>query len=367
MTQDLRLSKRRLILGMTLAAVVAVSSGSAARPQVVPVVRGLHSPVYATAPSSEPRRLYVVEQRGLVRVVAGGRLLPRPFLDVRRLVLHKELAGLLSLAFAPDYRRTRRLYVDYVGRDHDVHVVEYRSDGQRALPGSGRELLHVVIPSKSLDNHYGGQLAFGLDGFLYVGIGDGNTKAAAQDPTSLLGKLVRIDVRRPDAQPEIVAYGLRNPWRFSFDRATGDLLIGDVGADTWEEVDALRQGTPKPVNFGWPAYGGRERLDEPAPSAPGKLVFPALVYHHAPRGCSAVVGGYVYRGRELRSLRGRYVYADFCAGKVWSVRIRDGRAGDRRLEARLGSLVSSLGEDAAGELYVVAYSYRTSSLYRLMF
>jgi glucose/arabinose dehydrogenase len=351
---------RRLILGAALAGLAGISAGSAARPQLVPVARGLHSPVYATAPRSEPRRLYVVEQRGLVRVVAGGRLLPRPFLDLRALVLHKELAGLLSLAFAPDYRRSRRVYLDYVGRDGDVHVVEYRSDGRRV-----RELLHVVIPSKSPDNHYGGQLAFGPDGFLYVGIGDGNTKAAAQDPASLLGKLVRIDVHRPSAQPEIVAYGLRNPWRFSFDRATGDLYVGDVGADTWEEVDVLRRGTPRPVNFGWPAYGGRERLAQPPPSAPGKLVFPALVYRHAQNGCSAVVGGYVYRGRVVPALRGRYVYADFCAGKVWSVWMRGGRAGDRRLEARLGSLVSSLGEDAAGELYVVAYSYRTSSLFRL--
>jgi glucose/arabinose dehydrogenase len=351
---------RRLILGTALAGAVGVASGSAAQPQLVPVAHGLHSPVYVTAPSSEPRRLYVVEQRGLIRVVAGGRLVPRPFLDVRRLVLHKELAGLLSLAFAPDYRRSRRLYVNYVGRDGDVHVVEYRSNGRRA-----RELLHVVIPSKSADNHYGGQLAFGPDGFLYVGIGDGNTKAAAQDPESLLGKLVRIDVHRRPAQPEIVAYGLRNPWRFSFDRATGDLLIGDVGADTWEEVDVLRRSAPRPVNFGWPAYGGRERLAQPAPSAPGKLVFPALVYRHARNGCSAVVGGYVYRGGAIPALRGRYVYADFCAGKVWSVRLRDGRAGDRRLEAGLGSLISSLGEDAAGELYVVAYSYRTSSLFRL--
>ena len=138
-----------------------------------------------------------------------------------------------------------------------------------------RELLHVVIPSRSPDNHYGGQLAFGPDGFLYVGIGDGNTKAAAQDPDSLLGKLVRIDVRRGSTEPEIVAYGLRNPWRFSFDRATGDLLIGDVGADTWEEVDVLRRGAPRPVNFGWPPYGGRERLDQPARLAPGKLVFRA--------------------------------------------------------------------------------------------
>src|SRR5439155_647295 len=164
----------------------------------------------------------------------------------------------------------------------------------------------------------------------------GNTKAAAQDPASLLGKLVRIDVRRREAQPEIVAYGLRNPWRFAFDRATGDLLIGDVGADTWEEVDVLRRDAPRPVNFGWPAYGGRERLAQPAPSAPGKLVFPALVYRHARNGCSAVVGGYVYRGGAIPALRGRYVYADFCAGKVWSVRLRDGRAGDRRLEGGLG-------------------------------
>jgi glucose/arabinose dehydrogenase len=355
----------------TFAAIVIVvlpcaeSSAAPVRTQLEPVVRGLREPVYVTAPRSEPRRLYVVEQRGLVRVVAGGRLLPRPFLDVRRLVLHKELAGLLSLAFAPDYRRSRRLYVDYVGRDRDVHVVEYRAGGGRALPSTARELLHVVIPSKSLDNHYGGQLAFGPDGFLYVGIGDGTAKAAAQDPESLLGKLVRIDPRRDPVQPEIVAYGLRNPWRFSFDRATGDLSVGDVGADTWEEVDYLPRGTRWPVDFGWPAYGGRARLDEPAPAAPGKLVFPALVYRHARNGCSAVVGGYVYRGRGLASLRGRYVYGDFCAGKVWSVRMRGGRARGRRLEATLGSLISSFGEDAAGELYVCAYGARTSSLFRL--
>ena len=330
----------------------------------MPVARGLQSPVYVTAPRSEPRRLYVVEQRGLVRVVAGRRLLPRPFLDVRRLVLHKELAGLLSLAFPPDNRRSRRLYVDYVGRDHDVHVVEYRAAGGRAAPSTARELLHVDIPTTSPDNHYGGQLAFGPDGFLYVGIGDGTKKAAAQDPESLLGKLVRIDVRRQPARPEIVAYGLRNPWRFSFDRATGDLLVGDVGADTWEEVDVLPRGARRPVNFGWPAYGGRTRLGEPAPSGPGKLVFPALVYHHARKGCSAVVGGYVYRGRMLPSLRGRYVYGDFCSGKVWSVRIRGGRARDRRLETSVGSLVSSFGEDAAGELYVCAYGNGPGSLFR---
>ena len=155
----------------------SAASGSVSSLRLVPIVSGLRAPLYVTAPRSEPRRLYVLEQRGLVRVVAGGRLLPRPFLDLRGLVLHKELAGLLSLAFAPDYRRSRRLYVHYVGRDGDLHVVEYRSGGRRV-----RELLHVLVPAKSRDNHYGGQLEFGPDGFLYVGIGDGNTKAAAQIP-----------------------------------------------------------------------------------------------------------------------------------------------------------------------------------------
>jgi glucose/arabinose dehydrogenase len=332
----------------------------------VRVVGGLHQDVFVTAPRGDLHHLYVVEQRGLVRVLAGGRLRPRPFLDLRRLVLYKELAGLLSLAFAPDYRHSRRVYVDYVGRDHGVHVVEYRAANGRALPRTAREILHVAIPSESADNHYGGQLAFGPDGFLYVGIGDGTDKAEAQDPGSLLGKLVRIDVRRPSAAPEIVAYGLRNPWRFAFDRVTGDLVIGDVGADTWEEIDVLRHGERRPVNFGWPAYGGRERLAEPAPSVQGKLVFPVLAYHHALNGCSAVVGGYVYRGSSVPALRGRYLYGDFCSGRIWSVRLRAGRASDRRLELTLASLLSSFGEDGAGGLYVCAYSYGTSSLYRVV-
>ena len=332
---------------------------------LVPAVRGLRAPVGVTAPRSEPGRLYVVEQRGLVRVVQGARLLARPFLDVRTVVLDQELAGLLSLAFAPDYARSRLFYVDYVGRDRDVHVVEYRSDGRRALPGSAREILHVAVPSKTPDNHYGGQLAFGPDGRLYVGIGDGNTRAAAQDPASLLGKLVRLDVGREPIEPEVVASGLRNPWRFSFDRATGDLYVGDVGADTWEEVDYLPRGTRWPVNLGWPAYGGRARTSEPAPSAPGRLVFPALVYRHRGKGCRAVVGGYAYRGRAVPALRGRYVFGDFCESTVSSVRILAGHAEGLRSEARLGRLLSSFGEDARGELYVCAYSSTSGTLFRL--
>ena len=369
---ETRVRSRLLVTAVAVALCVVASAragpNAAAAQRAVrlaPVVGGLRAPVYVTAPRSEPRRLYVVEQRGLVRVVAGGRLLPRPFLDVRRLVRVKELAGLLSLAFAPDYARSRRLYVDYVGRDNDVHVVEYRSDGRLALPSSARELLHVEIPTESPDNHYGGQLAFGPDGRLYVGIGDGTNAAAAQDPDSLLGKLVRLDARADPVEPEVVAFGLRNPWRFSFDRATGDLYVGDVGADTWEEVDYLRRGARRPVNFGWPAYGGRSRTTAPRPSAPGRLVFPALVYRHAPRGCSAVVGGYVYRGRAVPALRGRYVYGDFCAGRVSSLRIAGGRARTIRHEAFLGTLLASFGEDARGELYPLAYAERPTPLYRL--
>ena len=331
----------------------------------MPVAARLSAPVFVTSTRSDPGRLYVVEQGGLVRVVSGGRLLPRPFLDLRRTVLGKDLAGLLSLAFAPDYARSRRLYVAYVGRERELHVVEYRSNGERARPATARELLRVAIPSRSLDNHYGGQLAFGPDGLLYVGVGDGTDAAAAQNPASLLGKLVRLDVRRDPVEPEIVAYGLRNPWRFSFDRATGDLYLGDVGADTWEEIDYLPRGTRWPVNLGWPAYGGRSRTTAPAALGPGRLIRPIFVYRHHGKRCSAVVGGYVYRGLALPALRGRYVFGDFCAGNVSSFRAVVGRARGLRLEGRLGSLLSSFGEDARGELYVCAYSYTTSRLFRI--
>jgi len=354
------------LAGAVTLAAASSSVTRAAAVELVPVVRGLQAPVGVTAPRGEPGRLYVVEQRGLVRVAEGGRLLPKPLLDLRSVVLDQGLAGLLSLAFAPDYARTRLFYVDYVGRDRDVHVVEYRSNGRRALPPSARELLHVAIPSKSVDNHYGGQLAFGPDGRLYVGVGDGNSLAAAQDPASLLGKLVRIDVGREPIEPEMVAYGLRNPWRFSFDRTTGDLYVGDVGADTWEEVDYLRRGTRWPVNLGWPAYGGRSRTNEPAPTAPGRLVFPILVYRHRGKGCRAVVGGYVYRGRAVPELRGRYVFGDFCTATVSSVRVVAGHARGLRPEAQLGSLLSSFGEDARGELYVCAYSSRSGMVFRLV-
>lgn len=325
----------------------------------------MHAPVDLGAPRSEPKRLYIVEQSGLIRTVVHGKILRRPFLYLRRFVRAGELSGLLSVAFDPAYRRTHRFVVAYVGRDFDLHVVSYRSRAGVAVAGSAHELLHVEMPTRTTDNHFGGSLAFGRDGLLYVGIGDGNTPAAAQDPHSLLGKLVRLDARSGSPKPQIIALGLRNPWRFSFDRATGDLYVGDVGGSAWEEVDYLRHGSTWPVNFGWPAYEGRRRTDTPSAPLDPPPTPPALVYPHPRKGCSAVIGGYVYRGRALPSLRGRYVFGDLCTTRIRSVRLAGGKPHDLRTELRLPSLLSSFGEDSQGELYVFAYTYKLSRLYKL--
>jgi glucose/arabinose dehydrogenase len=353
-----------LALSLFAALSTASSRGAAGRASLTQLPGTFRSPVYATEPTGESGFLYVVEQGGLVRVLDHGRLLPKPFLNLHRLVIDRNLSGLLSIAFPRDYERTRRVYVDYVGRDRAVHVVEYRSRGLQALASTARELLRVPMTTRRSDNHYGGQLAFGPDGFLYVGVGDGREPAEAQDPASPLGKILRLDADSRHPVPHVAVYGVRNPWRFSFDSATGDLYVGDVGADTWESVDYIRHGTPWPVNLGWPDYGGRAHTNEHVPLGPGRLVHPIVVYRHEPGHCAAVVGGYVDRGSDP-ALSGRYLYADFCAGSIWSLLVRHGRATDVRHETNLGYLLSSFGEDSAGDLYAVAYTYTTSHVYRL--
>jgi glucose/arabinose dehydrogenase len=335
---------------------------------LVRVVGGLRAPVDVGAPAAEPEHLYIVEQGGLIRTLARGRLLARPFLDIRRLVRAKELSGLFSLAFDPNYGRSRLFVVAYVGRDFDLHVVRYRSRAGVATPSSAHELLHVEMPTNDTNNHFGGDLAFGPDGRLYIGVGDASMPAAAQDPDSLLGKLIRLDAQTDSPIPELVALGLRNPWRFSFDRGTGDLYIGDVGARRWEEINYVRRGSSSPINFGWPAYEGRKRGGtrshplEPPPTPP------LFVYPHASKGCSSVVGGYVYRGRLIPALRGRYLFGDFCSADIRSIQVVAGKARKLRTElsgSRLPGLLSSFGEDSRGELYAVAYTYKLSQLYRL--
>jgi glucose/arabinose dehydrogenase len=353
-----------VLVGLVSIVALATASGSALGAESVfrrvTVTRGLVEPVQVTAPRSELGRLYVVEQRGTVRVVDRGKLRNGFFLDIRELTESSGEQGLLGLAFDPKYRTNRFVYVDYTDRDGNTHVVRYRTNGARALPASARELFLLIQP---YPNHNGGDLAFGPDGFLYVGTGDGGSggdpENRAQNMQSLFGKMLRFDVRRPGLDPEIVALGLRNPWRYSFDRLTGDLYIGDVGQGDWEEVDYTPRSSSGLVNYGWDVLEGTHPFENKEPG-PGRLVGPIYEYSHS-RGCT-VVGGYVYRGQARPAQRGRYTFGDFCSGTVWSLRVSDGKATAIRVEPFKIPSLTSFGEDAAGELYAASHE---GVLYRI--
>ena len=341
---------------------VGQATGRSTSIRLVPVVTGLRAPLYVAAPRSEPNRLYVVEQAGVIRVIADGKLLRRPFLDIRSRVRSGALLGLFSVAFHPRYASNHLFYVDYSARNGNVYVVELRSRDGIGLPSSARVILRYST-SADPTSHDGGQLAFGTDGRLYVGTGDGLDRAAPQDPESLLGKVLRVDVDDLAAEPEVYAYGLRNPWRFSFDRTTGDLYIGDVGGGRWEEIDRRPHGVASPANFGWSAYEGREHVRD-TPLGPDAPIPPIAFYRHRKGACSAVVGGYVYRGRALAGERGRYFYGDLCSGRIWSVRVSGGKATAWRQEPMVvPQLLASFGEDAGGELYAVSLTGGT--VYRI--
>jgi glucose/arabinose dehydrogenase len=382
-----------LLAGVLASALVACGSSSAdpgalASPEaeagaalrLVPVGR-FQSPLYATAPPGDVRRLMVVEQGGRIRVVRDGHTLATPFLDISANVTAGGEQGLLGLAFAPDYARSGRVYVYYTGRDRREWVVEYRrASADHADPASARTVLRMDDPEP---NHNGGSLQFGPDGLLYIGTGDGGgandqhgARGNAQNLGSPLGKLLRIDPRaaagrpytipatnpfihRAGARPEIYAYGLRNPWRFSFDRATGDLAVGDVGQDRVEEIDFAHRGGARGVNYGWRPWEGRRRnFPEPAPGA----VFPVITHTHASGWCS-IIGGYVVRDPSLPALRGRYVYGDNCNPRIYSATLRSGHAsGDHPLALPSVQSVASFGEDARGRVYVVSLS---GPVYRL--
>jgi glucose/arabinose dehydrogenase len=348
-----------LVLATALSVVsLLVVSGSAlgadgAFRRVV-VARGLVEPVQVTAPRSEARRLYVVEQRGTIRVVDRGTLRRSFFLDVRHSVVAGGEQGLLGLAFDPNYATNRFIYVNYTDKAGDTKVVRYRTNGSRAIPASALVLLSIDQPYA---NHNGGGVAFGPDGGLYVGTGDGGSggdpENRAQNMQSLLGKMLRLDVSRPGSAPEIVGLGLRNPWRYSFDRRTGDLYIGDVGQGEVEEVDYTPRVSAGLENYGWDVFeGSRHFEDKTAGPGPGRLVFPVYEYSHQ-RGCT-VVGGYVYRGKARPAERGRYTFGDYCSGVVWSLRMSGGKAVGVRTERFKIPSLSSFGEDAAGELYATS-------------
>ena len=329
------------------------------------------SPTYVTAPPGDRRRVFVVEQPGRIRVVRNGRVLRRPFLDISAGVSSGGERGLLSMAFAPDYERSRRFYVYFTDRSGHTRVQEFRRSRRSADRADQRSRRQVLFQSQPFPNHNGGQLQFGRDRLLYIGLGDGGSggdpQGAGQDLGTFLGKLLRIDPRRSGrraytvprsnpfrgrrgARPEIYAYGLRNPWRFSFDRRTGNFTLADVGQGEVEEVNFLREGRARGANFGWNRFEGRRRFS--AGRAPGHVP-PVLQRLHSEGVCS-ITGGYVVRDRSLGSLYGRYVYGDFCDPAIRSVTLRSGRArGDRATGLRVEN-TSSFGEDARGRVYVTS-------------
>jgi glucose/arabinose dehydrogenase len=330
----------------------AAVAGAAATPRLVPVVRGLATPVFVTQAPGQPGRLYVLEQGGTIRVVQNGRVQATPFLDIRSRVVAGGEQGLLGLAFDPAFARNGFFYVNYSARPSgDTVVARYRARAGRAVASSRRVILTVDQP---YGNHNGGHVAFGPDGRLWVGLGDGGAggdpENRAQDMGTLLGKMFRIDVRSATPAPEIVALGLRNPWRYSFDRRTGDLWIGDVGQGQIEEINRLPRGFSGLANFGWDVYEGTARYEDKN-LGPGTLVQPTAQYTHA-QGCS-VTGGYVYRGRAVPRLQGRYVYGDYCSGRIWSV---PATGGSPRVEPARVEGLSSFGESLSGELYAVSHS-----------
>lgn len=345
---------------------------------VVEVATGLTRPLYVTSPPGDAR-LFVVEQGGRIRICGGppGNLFGgETFLDISGRLSRGNEQGLLGLAFHPDYSSNGLFFVDYtdVGGTTRVERFEVGSDPNVTDPDSGVPILSISQP---FANHNGGHLLFGSDGMLYVGSGDGGSggdpRGHGQNPTTLLGTILRLDVdggspyRVPPDNPfaggpggEVWAFGLRNPWRFSFDRVDGTLYVGDVGQGEWEEINAVPADLAG-ANYGWNVLEGEECFRSSSCDRSG-FTEPVLVYGHGD-GCS-VTGGVVYRGEDVPSLRGRYLYADFCSGWIRSFRLDGGRVVDQ-FELPLGDLgqITSFGEDARSEVYIVS---RAGTVYRIV-
>lgn len=333
-----------------------------------PVVSGLNSPVDLQSPAGDGR-LFVVEQPGRIRIVQNGQLLATPFLDIRSKVGSGGERGLLGLAFHPSFATNRFFYVNYTDLNGDTRIERYTSPSatpNAADPASGKLILAIDQP---FANHNGGQLQFGPDGKLYIGMGDGGSggdpQNHGQDRTTLLGDLLRIDVDAGDPyaipadnpfsnstqfRREIWAYGLRNPWRFSFDRASGLLFVADVGQNAWEEINAV-PATRAGVNYGWRLMEGAHCFN-PGNCNQSGLQLPVHEYSHSD-GCS-VTGGYVYRGSAVPGVIGHYFYSDFCSGFLKSFRIVNGAATDHRTwnVGNIGNVLS-FGIDSTNELYVL--------------
>jgi glucose/arabinose dehydrogenase len=330
----------------------------------------VEQPVYVTQPADDSGRLFVVEKRGRIVALHAGSPTPATFLDIsNRVGSSGSEQGLLSVALHPQFAQNGRLFVDYTDRNGDTVISRFQASGDRADPNTEAVLLTIDQP---YPNHNGGLVLFGPDGYLYIGMGDGGSggdpQGNGQNRGVLLGKLLRLDVDHGDPyaippdnpwpgggdiRPELWVYGLRNPWRFSFDRATGDLYIADVGQGEYEEIDVQPAQSRGGANYGWNITEGLHCF-RGSSCTRGGLVAPIAEYDHS-EGCS-ITGGYVYRGSAFPSLQGLYFYGDYCSGRIWALRqVAAGQWEQHELLQR-DLNISSFGEDQAGELYLTDLS-----------
>ncbi len=341
-----------------------------AKVKLTPFESGFELPVYLANAGDGSGRIFVVEKAGRIKVIKDGKTLEDPFLDVVHKVRSKgSEQGLFSAAFHPGYKENGRFFVNYTDLKGDTVVSEFKvsPDPDRGDGNSERILLRIRQPAS---NHNGGQLQFGPDGYLYIGTGDGGSGGDpwgnAQNLSVLLGKMLRIDVDagnpygipadnpfkgKSGARPEIWAYGLRNPWRFSFDPGTGDMYIADVGQDEWEEVDYQPAGSKGGEDYGWNIFEGSYQYKLPKGHDTTGITFPVVEYGRGD-GCS-VTGGYVYRGKKSPGLNGTYFFSDYCSGKLWGLRKRPGASWEWAKFLDTGLNVSSFGEDESGEIYIL--------------
>ena len=363
-----------------LLCLVFATAALAADPKlaVQQIASGLDAPIgLANAGDS---RMFIVQQRGQIVIWDGNQVLPTPFLDVRSIVSCCGERGLLDVVFHPHYADNGLFFVYYTDQSGNLNLVRYtvRSDNPNlADPGSATPILKVAHPN--FDNHNGGNLVFGPDGYLYIGLGDGGSGGDpnnnAQNLSRALGKILRLDVdhglpytippdnpfrNRQDALPEIWDYGLRNPWRFTFDRETGDMLIGDVGQDRYEEVDFEPASSIGGVDYGWRKMEGFHCF-KPSNCTPGQSQLPILEYDHSASNCS-ITGGYRYRGSRYPNMSGIYFYADYCTGRIWGASEDDGQW-STKLFLTTGFNIAAFGEDQTGELYL---ANQKGSVYRLI-
>lgn len=358
----------RQILRLTLGLLVAVL-GSAQELSLTQIASGIAAPTDIQSAHDGTERLFFVQQNGIVRTYRNRSVLETPFLDIRSKTTGSGERGLLGLAFPPGFADKQRFYVYYTDRSGDIVIAQYRVSSDRDVADAASETILLTIEHSQFANHNGGQLRFGRDGYLYAGIGDGGSSGDpsgnGQNRNTLLGKILRVDVEtdpgrlqippsnpfvnQAGVRPEIWAYGLRNPWRFSFDHATGDLWIGDVGQNAWEEINFQPAFSGGGENYGWNRMEGTHCFRPASGCDTSGITLPVHEYQQGPE-CS-VTGGFVYRGNAIQRLRGTYLFADYCSGRVWGISRQEDSWVHREV-LNTGFSIATFGEDEAGEIYL---------------